>query len=177
MVATGSDFVVQQYLPVAVQPSARSFPFCPLCFGRLLVESFWSVGGFWSRSETVHAAVQLRHVSLRVCFVWFRPEYHVPGSWQGKGALHDHFPVVAPVVVVVRGGLMTQWAREVLKVKKKDTGATKVAARMLPSGAKKPRRGGWCECCERQYIGTMSEVSRSISCPRGSFSYFIGDFV
>lgn len=53
-----------------------------------------------------------------------------------------------------------QWHREVLRVKKKDTaGAAKVAARMLPSGAQKIRRGGWCECCERQYIGTMSEVS------------------
>ncbi|CAM9155827.1 unnamed protein product [Pylaiella littoralis] len=51
-----------------------------------------------------------------------------------------------------------QWHREVLRVKKKDTaGAAKVAARMLPSGAQKIRRGGWCECCERQYIGTMSE--------------------
>ena len=54
-----------------------------------------------------------------------------------------------------------QWGREVLKMKKKDAlcGAAKVAARMPPGGAQKPRRGGWCECCERQYIGTMSEVS------------------
>lgn len=48
-----------------------------------------------------------------------------------------------------------------LKIKKKDTlyGASKVAARMPPAGAQKPRRGGWCECCERQYIGAMSQVS------------------
>lgn len=74
------------------------------------------------------------------------------------------FPSSPSVVVVVRGGLMAQqWDREVVKVKKKDVGATKVGARMLPSGAQKPRRGGWCECCESQYIGTMSEVSRDIA--------------
>ncbi|CAM9361611.1 unnamed protein product [Ectocarpus sp. 6 AP-2014] len=28
---------------------------------------------------------------------------------------------------------------------------------MPPAGSQKPRRGGWCECCEIQYIGTMSE--------------------
>lgn len=57
------------------------------------------------------------------------------------------------------GQSITQWDREILKIKKKDMAMTKVTARMPPSGARKPRRGGWCECCERQYIGTMSEVS------------------
>ncbi|CAM9703944.1 unnamed protein product, partial [Ectocarpus fasciculatus] len=52
-----------------------------------------------------------------------------------------------------------KWDREVLKVKKKDAHfvGAKVAARMPPAGSQKPRRGGWCECCEVQYIGTMSE--------------------
>lgn len=54
-----------------------------------------------------------------------------------------------------------QWDREVLKVKKKDAQCigAKIAARMPPASSQKPRRGGWCECCEIQYIGTMSEVS------------------
>ncbi|CAM9307861.1 unnamed protein product [Ectocarpus sp. 13 AM-2016] len=44
-------------------------------------------------------------------------------------------------------------------MKKKDAQCVgaKVAARMPPAGSQKPRRGGWCECCEVQYIGTMSE--------------------
>ncbi|CAM9966417.1 unnamed protein product, partial [Ectocarpus sp. 4 AP-2014] len=52
-----------------------------------------------------------------------------------------------------------QWDREVLKMKKKDAQCVgaRIAARMPPAGSQKPRRGGWCECCEVQYIGTMSE--------------------
>ncbi|CAN0237098.1 unnamed protein product [Ectocarpus sp. 12 AP-2014] len=44
-------------------------------------------------------------------------------------------------------------------MKKKDAQCVgaKVAARTPPAGSQKPRRGGWCECCEVQYIGTMSE--------------------
>ncbi|CAB1109784.1 unnamed protein product [Ectocarpus sp. CCAP 1310/34] len=55
--------------------------------------------------------------------------------------------------------LEEEWDREVLKMKKKDAQCVgaKVAARMPPAGSQKPRRGGWCECCEIQYIGTMSE--------------------
>lgn len=48
-----------------------------------------------------------------------------------------------------------------MRVKKKDAqcSAGKVADRMPQGGHKRQRRGGWCECCERYYIGTTSEVN------------------